>query len=1299
MKQDSEVKNYTLRDEQRAAVRLTQAYYQRCQQDAQLDAKFLWNAKPRFGKTLTAYDFAATIQARKVLIVTNRPAAADGWYTDFKKFGFQDTGQGDERLRWIFTSSEAVKKRLGDPADVLTREQQTTDPKLRVKNLIHFISLQDMKGRSMDGFKSRNSWIFDLGKEDAQLGWDLVIIDESHEGVETTKAFAMFEKVHTRFTLYLSGTPFKALASNKFRAEQLYNWSYSDEQRRKLSWAEEAPNPYAELPGMKIFTYQLPCALGRSADEVRSEEDEYLVDLGELFRTAKVDGEKKFVHEAAVRKLVANLHNPRRQYPFSTKAQREYLRHTFWLLPGVEACRQLKKILLEDEYFGANYDSKDIIMATGHGDADRAASTALDEVRRRIGKPGFKRNPLTTRTITLSCSQLSTGVTIPEWTGVLMLNNCKSPSLYMQAAFRAQNPCQMCSLEGEVVQKQDCFVFDFAPDRILRTLSEMANAGELNPTKTQRQRKVQELIEFLPVIGEDETGKMQPLDAQAVLTLPLQLVSDEVVMRGFMSNRLFKNISGIFSCPPKIREILNKMDEAHADKTIEKDPQKKSTITGRPRIWLDRERRIHINEEIVVSTTHGFFDDRNYVEIGSAEHNEIKQVTREVAAQAQLVGYTEEAIRAVTTALTKRMPRIVVALPELEPRPGDADYCNRAKDDTVHRREKSDEEKVRDRLRAFARTIPSFLMAYGTEETTLQNFDKNVPDEIFEELTSITKAEFHKLRDGMDYQTQDEQGKLITAHFKGLFDEEVFNSAIQKFNQKRQQLANYYRVEAKEDIFEYIPPQATNQIFTPRAVVKLMLDKLEKTSPGIFRSKTNTFIDLYMKSGMYIAETVKRIFRATHRDYANDAECIKHILEKQVYGFTPTPILKRIIQNYLFGFDAENKITKDNFQEFDTTTSVKNQQLDEQIKNIFGKGKKMKFTAVVGNPPYMEMATKTTTQTQRNSNWIYQYFQRSADKLGKLTCLIYPFGGWFDSPRRLGGFGNELMKDGHTVSIEAYEATADRRAWYRNDREPQPIFGTGANLSAGVAIVLRNLMTQRNSFWYANRIYTDERIRVKTSEVVTLTPNPAFQKISAKLVGERLSANIKKGIFGIESNFAELNADKVSDHASDWPNPVRLLTNDRAGSTGRARFYWIDRANIPRGHEYIDTYKVVTTSAYPKKTFVAGNPTIANVKARLHELVEILPKGSAYGRSRISLFMSTNEQECQNFLRYTQTNFFAALLLQEPNRRSSFGDIILSQDYSVNSDIDWTLPLEKIDQQLCQKYQLTDDEAHFLGIY
>ncbi len=246
------------------------------------------------------------------------------------------------------------------------------------------------------------------------------------------------------------------------------------------------------------------------------------------------------------------------------------------------------------------------------------------------------------------------------------------------------------------------------------------------------------------------------------------------------------------------------------------------------------------------------------------------------------------------------------------------------------------ETSIRNHLRGFSRTIPSFLMAYGNNDTTLENFDKIIPDEVFKDVTNISLGDFRFLRDGGDY-TDEETGE--TKHFDGhLFDPVVFNDSVKEFLRLKRKLANYFDESSTEDIFDYIPPQKTNQIFTPKKVVKEMVDNLEKECPECFEDENKTFIDLYMKSGLYITEIVKRLFRseALKREFPDETDRLKHIFANQVYGLAPTEIIFRIAKAYILGFDEDVEIKNHHLRQFDTLPSVQAGTLEKDLDRVFG---------------------------------------------------------------------------------------------------------------------------------------------------------------------------------------------------------------------------------------------------------------------------------------------------------------------------------------------------------------------------
>lgn len=977
--------SYKLRNEQQEAVEKTLAYLKANNGEG----KFLWNAKPRFGKTLTAYDLIKQMKAKHVLIVTNRPSIANSWYDDFEKYMDSQTG-----YRFV-SDNESLRGRKG----VMTRDmflKWLPNRDKDFKGQICFESLQGLKGSVyFGGNYNKLEWI-------KELHWDLLIVDESHEGVDTMRTDRAFNNIKRRFTLYLSGTPFKAIASGEFGDNEIYNWSYTDEQEAKESWASDSHNPYEDMPQLNLFTYRMSDLVREKVKQGMELDEEgtidYAFDLNEFFKT-KEDG--TFEHEGDVRKFLHAL-TTQEKFPFSTEELRKEMAHTFWLLNRVDSAKALAKLLKEE---GSGFEDYEIVVAAGDGKIDDNAETI--KAYNRV-KAAIKAHD---RTITISVGQLTTGVTIPEWSGVLMLSNMQSAQLYMQAAFRAQNPYEY-SEGGKIVRKENAYVFDFDPARTLILYDEFANnlkksTARGNGTTEERQQNIRQLLNFFPVIAEDEEGKMMQIDERQVLSIPRKIKCEEVVRRGFMSNLLFRNIANIFSAPAIVGEILNKMDKAHE----ERGRSSKTTLDEAGNVNVDENGDVMIPTEVIVGQEQQIFGSKLYktfdeidTEIPMAaegtdnvlaaidhvadslkaavEQNIIKPASEEYELpQTQTKCLVRESHKELETKIekikgdfeqqrkiaeTKHKEALQQATTEKEMNDAEKalrqememalkgvnDAIKKATDDIVNnkpkevieriekdkeeRRKDSVEEEVRAHLRGFARTIPSFIMAYDNGNLRLDNFDKKIEDDVFKEVTSITLDEFRFLRDGGDY-INAMTGKK--EHFDGhLFDEVVFDDAISEFRRKRQELANYFDESQAEDIFDYIPPQKTNQIFTPKWVVKKMVDLLEQENPHIFEDSQKTFADLYMKSGLYITEIVRRLYNneEMRRQIPDDQERIQHILRHQVYGFAPTRIIYLIATRYILGFDPLLKPEQSNFRQVDTVPYAKEGRMEELIEKEFG---------------------------------------------------------------------------------------------------------------------------------------------------------------------------------------------------------------------------------------------------------------------------------------------------------------------------------------------------------------------------
>ncbi|MEI7731161.1 MAG: GIY-YIG nuclease family protein [Verrucomicrobiota bacterium] len=540
---------FAMRAEQRAAVEKTHAYFHSIwNEDMHAVPRFLWNAKMRFGKTFTSYQLARKLGAKRVLVVTFKPAVEDAWQTDLESHVDFDGWQ------YLSRNSES------DPTRISAK-----------KPLVYFGSFQDLLGRDEVGnIKPKNTWLH-------RVKWDLVVFDEYHFGAWRDTAKELFEgeeeavakkelkyaadladvnedlselseneteflPITTKAYLYLSGTPFKALATGEFIEEQIFNWTYTDEQRAKEEFAAKTPgkwNPYGALPQMRLLTYQMPEELVAIASG--GEFNEF--DLNAFFEASGEGKKAQFKHKSDVQKWLNIIRGgyaskaveylktgTRPPFPYSDVRLLPYLQHSFWFLPNVAACHAMANLLGEKQnVFWRDYDA--IVAA---GSSAGIGLDALPPVRQAIGS-GFD-----TKTITLSCGKLTTGITVPQWSSILMLRNLKSPETYFQSAFRVQSPWSIKNPNGdapnaEEILKPVCFVFDFAPTRALRQLSEYGiglSPGEPNP-----ENAVKDLVSFLPVLAYDGANMTQ-IDAGGILDIAMAGTSATLLARKWESAML-----------------------------------------------------------------------------------------------------------------------------------------------------------------------------------------------------------------------------------------------------------------------------------------------------------------------------------------------------------------------------------------------------------------------------------------------------------------------------------------------------------------------------------------------------------------------------------------------------------------------------------------------------------------------------------------------------------------------------------------------------------------------------------------
>lgn len=1257
-------KFYILRPEQEDAVEQTLEYAEHNQttdfKNPNEKAEFLWNAKPRFGKTLTTYDFMKRFGATKTLIVTNRPAIADSWYNDYKAFidGY-----------YFISTADSIKEKT------LTREEFNQIEGFDKKQ-ITFLSLQDLKGAKVFGGSfDKLQWV-------ADLEWDLLVIDEAHEAVDTDKTDRAFENIKRKFTLHLSGTPFKALAEGKFSSEQIYNWTYLDEQKAKQSELKngQESGDHTDMPDLRLFNYKISDITAKQIEEGVDVNGENVPPVFEFNDFLATNSKGEFKREDDIWRFLNTL-TENEGYPFSTPELRNELKHTFWFVGNrVNSAKAMEKLLKKHPVF-ENYK---IILAAGDG-------RSLDDESSEEEAEDFKKNEKALarvrkaieeydKTITLSVGQLTTGVTVKEWSAVLMMSDVKKETLYTQAIFRAQNPYKY-EKDGKLYRKKSAYVFDFSPYRVLEIYDKLANSLSEksaigNITESERQENVAELLNFFPVLSQDENGKMVELDASQVLTLPAAKMASDIVKRRFITNLLFKDIGNVFNLPSEIVKKLNKVQNSKEDGTAnkkekrdvsnnrERDEQKQKRISAnRNIIWGQKvygepireafERAQEDMDSFEEQLTDAINEDilskpiAKYVEVYAPSKKEIKELEEKIVEKIKTV--SEEFKNSSQT--EKEKTKAITELADFVEKELPRDMIDNREEQAYQDDAKTELDIIREKLRTFSRAIPSFVMAAkDPKNLTIDNLQDAVSDEDFEMLFNerdklhtpdrFTKADFIELRDGGDYE---ENGETI--HFDGFFEKYRFNAAIQEFEKKREQLADYLNNTTKEDIFSYIPAQKSNQIFTPREVVNKMLNILEDENPGIFSNPNLTFCDLYVKSGLFLTETAKRLNHGLANIIPDEQARLKHIFENQLFGFAPTQIIYDIAANYIYGGFPE--ISRQN---------LKKKDLTEQFKK--GEPLNMKFDIVIGNPPYQE-ETKDTSDKP-----IYNYFMSEAYKFADKVCFITPARFLFNAGKTPKKWNAKMLNDKH-LKVAYYE------------QDSSNVF-PNTDIKGGVAITYRD--TQKN-FGKIGTFTHFEELNNILRKVVDDRFESIFPIISVQM-DYKFKPEYKILQAGLTSNIFEKQSE--------------LFSKDKA-SEKQAKI--MGRFNSKRTYRFIDEKYLILPENYNKfKVFLPES----NGSGAIGEVLSTPLVGEplvGHTQTFISFGAFDNREEAENLLKYIKTKFARTMLgtlkITQHNKAPTWVNVPL-QNFTNNSDIDWSQSIAQIDRQLYKKYGLSEKEIAFI---
>lgn len=1280
----------TLRSEQRDAI--DQAKERFCKRSGRRGEyqyevlpeyrQFLWNAKMRFGKTICAMQLMRELDVKRTLIITHRPVVGESWLQAFKQvvgrkssepkvkgnsdihktYGFGMRSDDESETAGNYYDLEKFVETPGNHYAFFVSMQY-----IRLSELVNSKTQAKNTGAGNTTSAANEKLKADILKTD----WDLIIIDEAHEGTLTSLGKGViqdFLKKERTKMLYLSGTPFNLYED--FKKDEIYTWDYIAEQTAKHNWDLEHPNeknPYAELPKMNIFTYDITKNIDNILDQTG------VFSFPEFFRTwtgnpkadkaSMPEGAKgRFVHEQDVSEFLDLLckKDAENNFPFSTNEYRQMFRHTLWVVSHVNEAAALEQLLKEHKIFR----HFNVVNVAGRNETDEQNENALDKVLKAIGD-----NPEKTSTITISCGRLTTGVTVAPWTAVFYLKGGDRAATYMQTIFRVQSPYK--THEGKI--KKECYVFDFAPDRTLKIVAEtakfssMATAKEKkkqegDEEKTQEMRDketVREFIELCPVLSMDG-GKMSPMDVNDIYKQLENVFIDRLVRKGFDDPCLY-NQDELNKVNP---EIINHIGE-HGGKAP--DEKRKDASKSVDLSHMTQEERAE-------------WEENKRQKIAEAKKKAEEKLKKDEEFKAQWEAMSDE----------------------------EREDWLKAEAERIARREKAKEEreefkKRMTNIRGIALRIP--LLMYGgadagdpKDELTVDNFTRKIKDESWTEFMpkGISKEDFNKIRKCFNATRFEEAGKK----YRALTREADFMHIDERIRQITE-IFSYFRNPDKETVltpwhvvnmhmsdtiggwcwYDESFDEKTGMLSTPRYVDQGDVTRQLFDNVDLAGEVQTKILEINSKTGLYPLYVTYSLFRRRLEEYIK-AECIEKetvsvqeeqvvwddIVENNMYVICNTPMAKGITHRTLFGFrQVDQKANIKNVQLIERA-SKDQEGLVKELESVgFWKGnsskQEMKFNAVVGNPPYQIMDGGGTGSS---ATPIYNKFVDLAKLLNPNNVSMIIPAKWYTGGKGLDEFRANMLNDKQLIKLFDYEDSRD-------------CFPT-VDIAGGVCYFLWNKGSDNKcvvtsilgSFRNESTRYLNEHDTFIRNQKVLDIINKVKSQTFTGFLSQTVYSRKPFGIRSFQRGFPAKPGRNISLFGSD-------------GIT------YMEEKDVPQNKEIVDKWKVIMSKASAEH---AGQ-TDANGRKRIVSRLEVLPPYTICTESYLLLDIFDNEEEAQNLKKYIRTCFtrflLASILITQNIVRDKFKFVPI-QNYKNNSDIDWSQSIPDIDRQLYTKYNLSDDE-------